>query len=70
MSWASPVSTGLPFTVHTVSKRTRFFSGMSSTTFTVVTTVSPILTGALKASACEMYIEPGPGSYMPNTAEM
>jgi hypothetical protein len=40
--------------VHTQSKRARRFSGLSSTTFTLVTTVSPIFTGALKFSVCEM----------------
>ncbi len=54
ISIASPVSTGLPSTAHTVSKRARFFSGTSSTSLTVVMTVSPILTGALKASVWEM----------------
>ena len=37
-----------------VSNLARFFSGMSSMTFTVETTVSPIFTGALKFKVCEM----------------
>jgi hypothetical protein len=54
ISTASPCTTALPLTLHTVSKRARFFSAMSSITFTGVTTVSPILTGALKFKVCEM----------------
>ena len=54
MSTASPCTTGLPSTVHTHSNLARFFSGTSSATFAVATTVSPILTGALKFSDCEM----------------
>ena len=54
MSTASPTSTGLPLTAHTHSNLARFFSGTSSATLTVVTTVSPIFTGALKFNVCEM----------------
>ena len=39
ISTASPCTTGLPLTVHTHSNLARFFSGISSATFTVVTTV-------------------------------
>ena len=51
---ASPSSTTSPSTAQMQNNRARDFSGISSATVTVTTTVSPIFTGARKFKVCEM----------------
>lgn len=51
---ASPSRTGLPPTVQTQSKRARRFAGNNSASVTLAITSSPIRTGPLKFSVCEM----------------
>ena len=50
---ASPSSTTVEPTEHTVEKTARRFSVFNSLTVTRATTVSPILTGALNFSVCD-----------------
>ncbi len=50
---ASPSSTTVDPTEHTVEKTARRFSVFNSLTVTRATTVSPILTGALNFSVCD-----------------
>jgi hypothetical protein len=51
---ASPSRTGLPPTVQTQSNRARRFAGNNSASVTLAITSSPIRTGPLKFSVCEM----------------
>ena len=51
---ASPSSTTSPSTSQRQDSRRADFSGISSATVTVTTTVSPIFTGARKFSVCEI----------------
>ena len=51
---ASPSSTTSSATEHLHVKRARNFSGISSATATLTSTVSPILTGARKFKVCEI----------------
>src|SRR5581483_5237210 len=67
---ASPSSTVSSPTLQVQVSRARNFSGISSATSTITSTVSPIFTGARKFSVCEMYTAPGPGKRVPSTAEI
>src|SRR5262249_45125779 len=67
---ASPSTTVVSLTLQTQSNITRRFSAFTSRTVQVVTTVSPIRTGARKRVVALMKIVPGPGICMPRTVEI